>query len=519
MPITFSVQDLTSIAVRNQSIAQFGKRIVPSLEGYDAQGNDSGANSLIKKVWNLGKKVSGMIGNFVTGLLSNFSISGCWSWLVQTTQFIYNFNWNATDKDLRQQIDQQWNALAGMAGGLVGNALGYFACGFVPGAITFCFNEALGAKVIKNVAEEFIEEFCENLSQLASSSFRLGTQILLTELFINVRKIIKSNSAAIAKFFGGERLKKMIDAWGNEGSKPWSFSQKVEEKIESIDNQALQNFTEEMIEEMGDACVEAGYIVANTFDAAIAEEAYKQQNMPILGKMKYLEVKPNRKDDENVLIMAGNSELLKNNLVNALTTNQIVSNYDVGTITEIPPEQRCRRFKPHIYLKFTERSKDRPKEANRDLVRMKITFRVMNETSAISLEKLKAIGKKIEGKFGGDTPYKINKGSKFFSYADHEHGYQFQLWVSDEAEARRVVDDLLFIQGHSPDWDLLKPIGNHKANPKTKEKELVLGEKVEQEIQGIPAIVTFTQAYCVLDKRPKKPVYLVDVKGRKRLFE
>jgi hypothetical protein len=516
MPLNFNISEMTSIVVRNESIAKYGKRIVTSLESYDASGNNSGANNIFKKAWNLGKKVAGMIGNFVTGLLSNFSISGCWSWLTQTWNYVYNFNWNSTDTELRTQIKQQWNVLAGMAGGIVGNSLGYLACGFVPGAITFQFNEALGAKIIKNVGEEFIEEFSEGVSQIASSTFRLGTQILLTELFINVRKIIKNNSAAIAKFFGSERLKKMIDAWGKPGSKPWSFSQKVQEKIESIPNSALQNFTEEAVEEMGDACVEAGYIVANTFDAELAKEAYKQEYMPVLGKMKYVEVKPNRKNDDEVWVMAGNTELLKNNIVNALNTHQIISSYDVGTITEIPTEHQFRRFKPHIFLKFTELSKDKPKDANRSLLKMTISFRLMQETStAITIERLKQLAAKIEQKFGGKTPYKINKGRYLFSYADHEKGYQLMLWVSGADEARRIVDDVLFIQAHKPDWDLLQQKALAQGG---KEKEVVLGEPVEQESRGNSGIVTFNKAYCVLDKRPKKPVYLIDIKGRKKLF-
>ncbi|WP_413175389.1 hypothetical protein [Anabaena azotica] len=520
MPINFDVSEMRSIAVRQQVTAQYGERTVTSLEGYDSTGKDSQGNNLFEKAWNLGKKVVGMIGDTLSKILPNFSISGCWAWLVQTANFIYNFNWNAGDDELRKSIESQKLVLAGMAGSLVGNALGYAACGFVPGAITYVFNEALGAKVLKNVGEEFLEEFTQNLHQLIGSIFRLGTQILLTELFINVRKIIKSKSDAIAKFFGNERLKQMIDAWGKEGSKPWSFSKAVNDKIESIDNKYVEAFTEEAVEEFSDACQEAGYIAAATFDAKIAEEAYKQQNMPVLGKMKYLEVKPNRKNDDEVIVMAGNTELLKNNLVGALNTRQIISMYDVGAITEVPTEMRFRRFKPHVYLKFTELTKDRPKDETRSLIKMQISFRLMNETSSIALEKLKTLSEKIIAKFSGETPYKISKGARRFSYADHERGYQFNLQVISELEARRVVDDVLGLQGHTPDWDLLIPLGNQNAStPKPKEKELVLGEKVEQEVQGIPGIVTFTKSYCVLDKRPKKPVYLADVKGQKRLLK
>lgn len=114
------------------------------------------------------------VGKFIS-----FSLTGLWSLFVSTSQFIWNFNWNMTDTEIDQQIQQRWNALSGMLGGTLGNSAGYLACGILPGATIFAFNEPLGAYVLKNVGEEMAEEFMSNLAGLVRYCFMSGVQSLI----------------------------------------------------------------------------------------------------------------------------------------------------------------------------------------------------------------------------------------------------------------------------------------------------------------------------------------------------
>lgn len=161
-----------------------------------------------------------------------------------------------------------------------------------------------------NVGEELAEELLGNLSSLVRYTFISTTETLILSSFKNARKFIKSN-AALAQNILGDKGVKVIQAWGSEGSKPWSFALATEAAVESIPNTFVRNFVEEFLEEAWEGCVEAGYVVANSIDSYMAAEKFKQQQLPVLGKEKYVEILPNRENKEEKIILAGPLELLK----------------------------------------------------------------------------------------------------------------------------------------------------------------------------------------------------------------
>ncbi|NER08851.1 MAG: hypothetical protein F6K17_43195, partial [Okeania sp. SIO3C4] len=68
---------------------------------------------------------------------------------------------------------------------------------------------------------------------------------------------------------------------------------------------------------------------------------------------------------------------------------------------------------------------------------------------------------------------KYRKGVNKFTYREPEKGYRFSLNMRDETEARRLISDVLDLQDHRPNWDLLndhsanqyRPDGDLKMNP------------------------------------------------------
>jgi hypothetical protein len=168
-----------------------------------------------------------------------------------------------------------------MLGGAVGNFIGYLGCGVLPAATIFAFNEPLGAYIMANVREELAEELLGNLSSLVRYTFISTTETLILSSFKNARKFIKSNSK-FAEQVLGSRGEQLINAWGTEGSRPWSFALAVQASVEAIPNTFVRNFVEEFLEESWEGCVEAGYVVANSIDSYMAAEKFKQQQLPIL---------------------------------------------------------------------------------------------------------------------------------------------------------------------------------------------------------------------------------------------
>jgi hypothetical protein len=250
----------------------------------------SQGGNIITWLWNAGSQFLGLIGEAFK--LIGISFTALWSLIVASVQFVWNFNWNITDKELDQQLQNSFNVLASMLGGTLGNAFGYLACGVLPGAIIFSFNEPLGAYVLANVAEEFAEELIANINVLIRYCFISGVQALLMWAFKSIRKLIKSNVAFVEAVFG-TKAAKAIQAWGEPNSKPWSFAKTVDDAVESIPNTAVRNFIEEFLEEAWEGCVEAGYVVANSLDSYIAQQKLASQQQLILGKQRYVEVRAN----------------------------------------------------------------------------------------------------------------------------------------------------------------------------------------------------------------------------------
>ncbi|MEH1973826.1 MAG: hypothetical protein V7L02_11640 [Nostoc sp.] len=113
MAITFDLAKLTSRAVRSD----VGTRIIRGMEqGVTKQGGGNGVVNFVGWVFNTSWSLTGFLLGKLAGYFK-FSWTTFWSWFVATKQFIWNFNWNATDEQLNASIKAQWTALAGQIGG------------------------------------------------------------------------------------------------------------------------------------------------------------------------------------------------------------------------------------------------------------------------------------------------------------------------------------------------------------------------------------------------------------------
>jgi hypothetical protein len=190
---------LESETVRN-GLAKQGKRVFKS-SFEEEQKDDKGG--FLGWLWNGAKRLAGFIFDNIGKLLS-FSLTTLWGWFTSTLQYIWNFNWNITDKEIDTQIQAKWDALGSMLGGTVGNFIGYLGCGVLPAATIFAFNEPLGAYIMANVTEELAEELLGNLSSLVRYTFISTTETLILSSFKNARKFIKSNPKLVESILGAK---------------------------------------------------------------------------------------------------------------------------------------------------------------------------------------------------------------------------------------------------------------------------------------------------------------------------
>jgi hypothetical protein len=519
MALTLDVASLASRAVRTE----IGKRTVKALQTSQA-GNQGtgGALGFVQWLWNGAGQLVGFLVAVIKSIV-DLDFKKIWSMIVAAVGFIWNFNWNATDRDLQNQLQTKINALAVKSAGVLGNAFGWAACGALPGAAIFVFNEALGAKILKDVAVEGLEELLDGIKGLCYDAFLAGVFALATWAFTSVRKLIKSQSPLIKRLFGSY-YESIIKSWGEKGSKPWSFASAFENQLEKITNETLRNAVEEFFEEAVESCVEAGYVVANSIDSYLATKKLGEEIVPTLGKERTIELTPNRNFPDNKMIISGKEDIVKQTLVQTLVMEKhTIGNRDIGIIYGTSDELPVRSLKPEIVLKFTS-TKDDNRVKNQagqsvagEILRMRVSMRLMNKSEANFVDDIyiKQLAKKIHQELA--TPaFKIEKGTNLYTYKDYINGYSFALYVISETEAKRVVRKLLDIQNHSFENDYFR-IGSKKlGNPMKKEKKIVLGKTIKiPSYGGKTGKVTFNHAYINIGNG-SDPITLVDVSGRKK---
>lgn len=220
----------------------------------------------------IGLAISGITVLGVTGMLGPLI-----RWAIRGVQFIWNFNFNVTDKEIRAQQEGLVKSLYGQAGEALGSTLGTLLCGSAPVELVKKSNLVrVNPMILARIREitqfdpasdeygELYDEMMDNLKALVNAGTRVGSQIAFIESYKNIRKWIKnSNAFGLGKIFPG--LGRLLQTWGEEGSQPWSFALKQEEFIESIEDSSLQEFTEEFLESFMESCTESTMIVSYLF--------------------------------------------------------------------------------------------------------------------------------------------------------------------------------------------------------------------------------------------------------------
>lgn len=359
------LSELASRTVRSNIVGESGIReIAPS--GEEPTGLWARITSfvgfLFGELLNFGGWIVGWIGSAIS-----FTFTDIWGLIVQTTQFVYTFNWQQTDEQLDQYVKNMQASLSGQFGGTLGQLTGWLACGIIPSAGIFAFNEPLGLYLLKNVGEEALDELLGELENLIRASLRLTAQASLIKRFKNTRQAIKKWNKEkdaddweiqfLNDVFGGD-IQDLIDSWGDEGNPPWSFQKAVEEKVDAIKNPNLRNFVEEFLEELAESCVEAGYVLAQGLDSWVLQS--KMQRDEIWGQEQVIEVTPDREIQDERIIVAGGENLVRGQIPQTLSNYQLVENRDVGQWVGQPVAESTQKSPNELTLRILLYSKKTP---------------------------------------------------------------------------------------------------------------------------------------------------------------
>lgn len=166
-------------------------------------------------------------------------------------------------------------------------------------------------------------------------------------------------------------------------------------------------------------------------------------------------------------------------------------------------------YKPKITLFFKEDADD--VEAGYNPVEMETSWRLIDETSTtITKAKLTTIANKIKTSFGAGNGYVFKKGRKLIVYKQATEGYKFLLRAKDKASAKDLIREVLSINGHTLDDEILKvseiddEAGAFPYNPGTHN---ILGKRKSKPRRRPITNVRFRYAYATVAGLGK-PIYL-----------
>jgi hypothetical protein len=342
---------------------------------------------------------------------------------VQATNFVMNFNWNATDKQLDAITKQNLTRLGGLVGGTLGNAFGWALCGIVPGLVIYKFNPILGLKVLKDVGEEALEELADNLAVLVRSVLATTATWAVIQSFKGFRRFAKAwakndpTFKILEKFLPG--LGKNIQKWGEEGSKPWTFAGARDELIEKLPDGWLEEGVEEFVEETWDACVEALYVVAADVDQWMLEQQLEKQYKN--GPEEVVEITPNRENEEEKIVLAGPQELIRPVIVQTMTSHQLIENRDVGLWVGQPVREAMKSTPISIQLRIIMSSKQK------SIFKAK---RVQITIPNVARGRLDWLD--IKQRVGGTNGY---MWGRYKAKAILSGGHSLSIWAATDAEA------------------------------------------------------------------------------------
>lgn len=296
MPLALNLANLTSRAIRTASTQGQNVRRISTSGTARQDDGEGGFSDMVGGAFRFGASLLQAVWKGLQFI--GFSLSALWSQIQRGGLFLWNFNWNISDKQIDEQIKQAEIALAASKGSLAGQSLGFTVCGLLPAATIAVFNEPLALYIIKEVGEEAIEEISGGLANLISLQFQQTVRQTFFALFKNYRTLFRGAAIGFAQFLviTGQLNQTDVDKAIKNRNQPFIFASLKDEQIEAIKDPESRAYWEEFWDEFQDSCIEAGFIVASSADGYFAQQ--KMATQAALGTEHLVEIQPIRNLDE-----------------------------------------------------------------------------------------------------------------------------------------------------------------------------------------------------------------------------
>jgi hypothetical protein len=274
----------------------------------------------------------------------NLDFSSLWDVMVEGYFALKTFDWNATDKALEKQIEQNNKSIVNVLADAIGEQIGFGAVRLAT-VFTGKFGDksAAAAQHIKipvlasrtglALADEANEEVRNQVRRLLTTA----TKALVSNALITATLTARRN-----EWFGAQSITKP--------QSNGSIAAKVEEKIEKLPEFWRQP-VENLFEGIESGIIQAGYVVTTQVDDLVAASRYAKKESSLVRTID-VKVIPG---SEETLRFHGPQEEIKGAIQGAIATAQILGNRDVGLIAGSPRDERMQMPNQlrHLTIFFT----------------------------------------------------------------------------------------------------------------------------------------------------------------------
>lgn len=289
-----------------------------------------------------GFTIGGIKGAIIAGvveLIPGISWQSVIQGAVTAVEALSQFNWNASNTEMKQQIKGYNDQIAGIWGELIGRGLGHLTSVALGAGISVKVpvigSKALMAQVTGEVGIAAFQDLLDNLRAAVSQTAQLWIRSGLFRAYMGARTTLKW-LARNTPWRDTAQGRWIINKWGVEGQPDISFTRVRDGKIEEIEDSGWQNFLESGVEGFWDAFKDGLFIVSRELDSAYAA-AYSAQRQA-MGPQRALEIQPDSENERERLIFLGNERDMMGDAISTLNTYQLIHNRDVGTPGPLTPE-------------------------------------------------------------------------------------------------------------------------------------------------------------------------------------
>lgn len=225
----------------------------------------------------LGRILGGLrrLGGFALSIANSLGLQLSWTSLWQFLQMasytVYNFDWNQSDAQIKQQIEATNNLISNMAGYILGDASVRVATVAVINGIPIRY-PIIPARIAVDIARQKVAALREDLAiqqrTNIENQFKFGIALIgqlgLQNLFYSSILSLRS-----LRMFGLSPVK--------ESGESWSFAKAVDQKVSTIKPDILQNFVKGYLGGVENAFWDTGYIVSTGLDDIWRLDEFRDQ--------------------------------------------------------------------------------------------------------------------------------------------------------------------------------------------------------------------------------------------------